>query len=93
MSFRFRRRIKIAPGINLNLSKSGISTSAGPRGAKLNFGKRGKRMSVGIPGTGIYYTKQLGTAHGGLKPAKPINPILSFFAGLIVVSAVAYWLF
>ncbi len=35
MSFRFFRRMKIAPGISLNLSRSGPSLSLGPRGAKL----------------------------------------------------------
>ncbi len=56
MSFRFWRRIKIAPGITLNLSKSGGSLSFGPRGAKLTVGPRGKRVTTGIPGTGLFYT-------------------------------------
>jgi len=43
MSFRFWRRIKIAPGVTLNLSKSGGSLSLGPRGAKFTVGSRGKR--------------------------------------------------
>lgn len=33
MGWRFRKRIKIAPGVNINLSKSGISTTIGKRGA------------------------------------------------------------
>lgn len=56
MAFRFFRRIKIAPGITLNLSKSGPSVSLGPRGAKLTFGRRGTRTTLGLPGTGAYYT-------------------------------------
>ena len=56
MSFRFWRRIKIAPGVSLNLSKSGGSLSFGPRGAKFTVGSRGKRATVGIPGTGLFYT-------------------------------------
>jgi len=56
MSFRFWRRIKIAPGVTLNLSKSGGSLSFGPRGAKLTVGSRGKRATVGLPGTGLFYT-------------------------------------
>ena len=54
MGTYFRKRIKIAPGININLSKSGASLSVGPRGAKVNFGKRGTYVTTGIPGTGIY---------------------------------------
>ena len=59
MSFRFWRRIKIAPGVTLNLSKSGGSLSFGPRGAKFTIGSRGKRATVGIPGTGLFYTTTL----------------------------------
>jgi len=56
MGFRFWRRIKIAPGLTLNLSKSGGSLSFGPRGAKFTVGSKGKRATVGIPGTGLFYT-------------------------------------
>ena len=38
----------------MNVSKSGTSWSIGPRGAKVNFGKRGTYVTTGIPGTGIY---------------------------------------
>ena len=56
MAFRLFRRIKIAPGITINLSKSGLSASAGMRGARVTLGPRGVRRTVGIPGTGISYT-------------------------------------
>lgn len=55
MGFRFYRRVKIAPGVSLNLGKSGASVSVGPRGAKMTIGKRGVKSSVGIPGTGMRY--------------------------------------
>ena len=57
MGLRLFRRIKIAPGISINLSKSGLSASAGMRGAHVTLGPRGVRRTVGIPGTGIYYTE------------------------------------
>ncbi len=56
MAFRFWRRMKIAPGLTLNLSKSGGSLSFGPRGAKFTIGPHGTRSTVGIPGTGLFYT-------------------------------------
>lgn len=59
MGFRFFKRINIAPGVTVNLSKSGGSLSVGPRGAKLTVGPRGPRASLGIPGTGLYYTTKL----------------------------------
>lgn len=54
MGVYFRKRIKILPGVHMNISKSGTSWSVGPRGAKVNFGKRGTYVTTGIPGTGIY---------------------------------------
>jgi tetratricopeptide (TPR) repeat protein len=56
MSFRFWRRIRIAPGVTLNLSKSTASLSFGPRGAKYTVSPRGNRSTVGMPGTGLFYT-------------------------------------
>ena len=60
MGFRFFRRIKVAPGVTVNLSKSGGSLSVGPRGAKMTVGPRGVRKTVGIPGTGLYHTTHTG---------------------------------
>ena len=57
MAFRFFRRFRVAPGITMNLSKSGPSLSFGPRGAKLTLGSKGMRRTLGLPGTGFYYTE------------------------------------
>ncbi|HEU0302513.1 MAG TPA: DUF4236 domain-containing protein [Longimicrobium sp.] len=57
---RFRKSIRIAPGVRLNLSRSGISTTLGGRGASVNIGKRGTRATVGIPGTGISWSTRVG---------------------------------
>lgn len=54
--FRFWRRFMILPFVYLNISKSGLSFSFGPRGAKYTIGSRGRRMTLGIPGTGLFYT-------------------------------------
>nr|DAF74069.1 MAG TPA: Protein of unknown function (DUF4236) [Caudoviricetes sp.] len=59
MGLRFRNTIKIAPGVKLNISKSGISTSIGERGNTVNISKRGVRSTIGIPGTGISYSTML----------------------------------
>lgn len=56
MGFRFFRRMKIAPGLTLNLSKSGPLLSFGARGAKVTVGRGGVGRTVGIPGTGLFYT-------------------------------------
>ena len=69
---RLWRRVKLAPGVTVNLSKSGPSLSLGPRGSKVTFGRRGVRQTVGIPGTGFYATRQLGAQHA--RPASPEAP-------------------
>lgn len=56
MSFRFWRRVRLAPGVTLNLSKSTASLSLGPRGAKYTISPRGNRSTAGITGTGLFYT-------------------------------------
>lgn len=56
MPFRFFQRFRIAPGLTLNVSKGGVSVSAGPRGAKFTMGTRGTRATAGLPGTGLHYT-------------------------------------
>ena len=47
MSFRFWRRIRLAPGVTLNLSKSMASLSIGPQGAKYTISPRGNRATAG----------------------------------------------
>ena len=54
---RFWRRIKIFPGVYLNIGKNGISFSFGPSGIKYTKGTKGERVSVGLPGTGLYYVE------------------------------------
>ena len=56
MAFRFWRRVRLAPGVTLNLSKSNASLSFGPRGAKYTISPRGNRATAGLPGTGLFYT-------------------------------------
>ena len=55
--FRFRRSVKILPGVRWNLNKGGSSFTFGPRGFKYTVGNKGARTTVGIPGTGISYTQ------------------------------------
>ena len=62
MGILFRKRIKIAKGIHLNVSKSGTSLSVGPRGAKVTIGKKGVYANVGIPGTGLYARQKISGA-------------------------------
>jgi hypothetical protein len=56
VGFHIRPSIKIAPDVRINLSKSGVSTSIGVRGAHVTVGHGQVRETVGIPGSGISYT-------------------------------------
>lgn len=61
MGFNFRKSIKIAPGVKLNIGKKGISSvSVGKQGARVTKDKNGNtKVTIGIPGTGISYTKKI----------------------------------
>ncbi|MCL5943190.1 MAG: DUF4236 domain-containing protein [Actinobacteria bacterium] len=74
MGFRFWRRIRIAPGVTLNLSKSGGSLSFGPRGAKFTVGRRGGRATVGVPGTGLFYTTATTGRRSGRRKGASYSP-------------------
>lgn len=56
MGFRFRRRVKIAPGVHLNFGKRGTSVSLGGHGVTTNYSKRGTRTTYSLRGTGLSYT-------------------------------------
>ena len=59
MGWRFRKSVRIIPGIRLNFSKSGISTTVGIRGASVNFSSKGTYVNTGIPGTGLYRREKI----------------------------------
>jgi hypothetical protein len=57
MGFRYRKSIRILPGVRLNLGNRGLaSISIGKRGFTINISKRGIQTTVGVPGTGVSYT-------------------------------------
>jgi Protein of unknown function (DUF4236) len=82
-SFRFRRSIKLGPGVRLNVSKTGIGASVGVRGARRSFHSSGRETtSVGIPGTGLGYVET--RSSGRRRTAAPAEPAAKpgLFAGL-----------
>jgi Protein of unknown function (DUF4236) len=79
---RFRRTFKIVPGLRLNLSKSGVSTSVGRRGAWFTLGPRGTRATVGVPGTGLSYTEQSRRHHVG------VGLLVLLILAVIVIAAI-----
>lgn len=64
MGFRFRKSIKVAPGVRLNLNKKSTSVTFGGKGFHHTVSSTGRKTTTaGIPGTGISYT----TTEGGHK--------------------------
>lgn len=61
MAFRLRKSINLGGGFRINISKSGVGYSWGVPGFRISNGADGRiRRSVGIPGTGIYWTEEIG---------------------------------
>ena len=58
MGFRFRKSVKIAPGVRLNIGKKSVGISACVKGARVSVNSKGRvTKTVGLPGTGLSYTK------------------------------------
>ena len=73
MGFRFRRSLKILPGVKLNFGGSGTSVSLGGRGFHYTLGSKGTRVTVGIPGTGLSWSQY--SAHPQSRPGGTENPL------------------
>jgi Protein of unknown function (DUF4236) len=56
VGFRFRQSFRIIPGLRLNLSLGGPSLSLGGRGLHYTIGRKGTRVTAGIPGSGLSWT-------------------------------------
>ncbi|MEX5602026.1 DUF4236 domain-containing protein [Pseudomonas syringae] len=88
MALRIRKSFKIAPGVRLNVSKSGVSTSIGGKGFTTNIGKKGTRVTAGIPGMGVSTSKLYKTARSNPNdPGSAAKPGVGsyVFAALIVI--------
>lgn len=58
MGFRFRKSVKIAPGVKLNLNKKSVGLTIGGKGAKYTVNSKGRKTkTVGLPGTGLSYSQ------------------------------------
>lgn len=59
MGLNFRKSISLGHGLKINLSKGGPSLSFGKKGLRQTISASGRATTtVGIPGTGVYYSKQ-----------------------------------
>ena len=69
MGWRFRKRIKIFPGIHINISKRGVSANVGVKGANISFGPDGTYVNTGLPGTGLYRRDRVSGSSDNTQPS------------------------
>lgn len=63
MGFKFRKSFKIAPGVKLNFNKKSTGITLGVKGVHYTLNSKGKRTtSIGVPGTGLYYSTSSGNS-------------------------------
>ena len=69
MSLRFRRSIKIIPGVKINFNKNSVGLTLGGRGAHYTINSSGRRTSsIGIPGTGIWWQESYNPRAASRRP-------------------------
>ena len=65
MGFRFRKSVKLGPGVKLNLGKKSVGISVGGKGGGISFNtKSGACVRASIPKTGISYSSKIGSLRG-----------------------------
>jgi hypothetical protein len=86
MPLRFYRRVQVLPGLSVNVSRSGPSLSVGVRRAHVTFGHGRVTRTVGIPGSGIFYTHTDGR-HSGAHVTG-----YGWLWGVLAIAAIVGWL-
>ncbi|RWD32154.1 MAG: DUF4236 domain-containing protein [Mesorhizobium sp.] len=59
MGFRYRKSLRLIPGVRLNVTGKGLSSASfGKPGSTLNMGRGGIQSTVGLPGSGMSYASK-----------------------------------
>lgn len=61
MAIRFRKTLRLAPGLKLNLGKKSASVRIGGKNVGYTVGTKGRTVSASIPGTGLGVVQRKGT--------------------------------
>lgn len=74
MGIRFRKSMKIAPGVRMNIGKKSVGVSIGGKGARYSVSSSGRTTtSASIPGTGLSYVSTGSTKKKRSTSAGPIR--------------------
>jgi tetratricopeptide (TPR) repeat protein len=77
MGFRMRKSMKVAPGVRLSVSKSGVGASVGGKGARVSAHSSGRRTTTVGSGVvpGVYYqTSKGGGSRAAAEQIAPPSP-------------------
>lgn len=92
MGIRFRKSVKIAPGVRLNIGKKSAGISVGGKFGGVSYNsKTGARERFSIPGTGVSYSEKIGSASDAnptLKKHQTIRREVFSLAMLIVIAGI-----
>jgi Protein of unknown function (DUF4236) len=75
MGWRFQKRLSMGP-LRVNLSRRGIGTSVGIPGLRIGQSATGRRyLTIGLPGSGLSYTKALPRSRQTRRTSSQVPPI------------------
>ena len=83
MSLRFRKSMKLMPGVRLNFSTNSMGISVGVPGARYTVNTKGRRtITTGIPGTGIYNVETIssGKSSNARRKSQPLQTVETYSA-------------
>jgi len=88
MGLRFYRRVPMGNGTTLNLGKRNISMSFGGRGFHYTIGTAGRRVTIGLPGTGLYWTEKLNKKPRTVADKQVQENTNNIIGGLIILGVI-----
>ena len=92
MGWQFRKRVRLLPGVSLNVSNSGLSTSVGGDGVTVNYGRRGLRTTLNVKGSGLRYVHMPKPSKLPTLPAGPRRRGAGWYVMLALWAFLVLWL-
>jgi len=88
MGFRFRKSVRLAPGIRVNFGRKSASVSMGVKGLTLSKGTKGSRLTASLPGTGLGYSMPLQRSRAALTGRSKLSVVILCAAGAIILFSI-----
>lgn len=93
MGLRFRKSINLGNGTRLNINKRSVGVSVGTKGVRYSVNSDGRRTtSIGIPGTGLYWTNSSSKKKKRKSKGKNYFGCLGWLLFLICIGGIFYYL-